>query len=477
MQETYTARLAEFACSNTYETLPPSVTKATKRLLKDTLGCAVAGFDLPSSEIVSKVIQAYGGAEEATVLVSGKKMPAPLATYINSHLVNAIDADDTYKYKAHLAAATLPAAIAMAERQNSSGKELIAAIAVGFEVAGRIGMSLKGLMVTPEGEQKFAPVSGYSWGAFGAVVCAGRLLGLNYEQMLNAINITASTIPVAASGKFGETLPRPMTKYAMYGTLGEAGIVAALLAKEGFTGEPAMLDGDNGLWRMLGSLGVDWDRLTEGLGENWGVELVAYKPYPGCRFAGAAIDMLLKIKEKQGLGAEEIERIEVAAPGVALVKKLDSPVVESMVDACFSIPFLLGCALHGGVPGPGWHTPAARANPAIRAFMDRVVVDVEPTAGQVAAEDLKRLGHIARMRCAIKVHARGQVFSASSDYAHGDPYIPESVMTDAEMDMKFSNFCATELTSAQISTAIGILDNLEAERDLTALLAQLVRQE
>src|SRR4029077_14932360 len=114
-------------------------------------------------------------------------------------------------------------------------------------------MSLKGLVVDESGNLCFAQTTGYSYCAFASAVCAGRLLDLNSEEMLNAFGIAAATLPVPSATKYGLELPRPMTKYAMYGTIGEVGVTAALLAKEGFTGERSVLEGDKGLWRVTRS--------------------------------------------------------------------------------------------------------------------------------------------------------------------------------------------------------------------------------
>jgi 2-methylcitrate dehydratase PrpD len=178
----YTERLAAYAAA-AYDRLPESVVSAGRRLVKDTLACAVAGVGIPSSEIVTKVVGGYGGTPEATVLVSGQKLPAPLAAHINGHYSNAIDSDDTIRYKAHVAAAVIPPALAMAEREGSSGKDFLMASIMGYEVASRVAMSLKSLAVSPSGELQFGMVSGYSGVVFGAAVAAGRLLGLDAQQM------------------------------------------------------------------------------------------------------------------------------------------------------------------------------------------------------------------------------------------------------------------------------------------------------
>jgi 2-methylcitrate dehydratase PrpD len=470
----YTKTLSDFGYSTAYEQLPPSAVHAGKRLIQDTLACAVGGYELPSSRIIRKVMGAYGGAPEATVLVGGERLPAPLAAYVNSHLGNAIDADDTLHYKAHIAAATVAPALAVAERQGSSARDFLTAVVVGYEVAGRIAMSLQSLVMTPEGKLQFATVSGYSCIAFASAVCAGRLLDLNAEQMLNAFGITAASAPLPASSQFGISLPRPMTKYAMYGTTGEVGVVAALLAKEGFTAEHSVLDGEKGFWRVVSSAQCNWNVLTENLGERWLVEEVTYKLYPGCRFLNAALDMFYALRAEHGFEISDIEQVEIGLHGAALAKHMDDPRVETMVDACFSAPYLFAAAACAGPPGPNWHTPQARASEKMRSLMDNVTVMLEPTAAAVAAEDLRALGHNARMPSSIRITTRQGTYSARTEYSKGDPYSREFACSDADIAQKFRNFCGPALGDEKVEQALSILSGLEHEKSVDGLVAGLV---
>src|SRR5277367_7021401 len=161
--ENYTQALAEFAAAFTFEQLTPQCVHATKRLIIDTLGCAVGGFEAPSSRIIHRVLSRGTSGREATALVSGQRLTVAQAAYLNSHMSNALDADDDFHYKAHIAAAVVAPALAMAERQGSSGADLIAAVAIGYDVAARIGLSLKGFSIDGQGQVTYAPITGYSW--------------------------------------------------------------------------------------------------------------------------------------------------------------------------------------------------------------------------------------------------------------------------------------------------------------------------
>jgi 2-methylcitrate dehydratase PrpD len=245
---------------------------AGRRILLDTIACAVGGWDLPSSSIIREVVGAQGGRAEATVIGDGLRLPAPLAAYINAHLSNAIDADDTLNYTAHIGAATVAPALAAAQRENSSGLETLAALIVAYEVAGRVGMSMQRKIVDAEGVFRFTPVTGHGWLALPAATAAGRLLKLDTVQMTNAFGLAAAASPLSTSGKFGLEFPRPTTKYGLYGEMAQGGVMAALLAQRGYTSHPNVLDGDAGLWRMVGSPDCKWEALTTELGQRWLVD-------------------------------------------------------------------------------------------------------------------------------------------------------------------------------------------------------------
>ncbi|QTO23324.1 MmgE/PrpD family protein [Burkholderia seminalis] len=473
----FTQRLASFAADTSYDDISRDTRHATRRLIEDTLGCCVAAFEMPSSTVLSSVIGGFGGVPEATVLVSGQKLPAVWAGYINAHLGDVIDAEDTLHYKAHISAPVLGAALAVAERERASGKDLLAAVALGYDVAARIALSLKGLTINADGTFRFAPVTGYSAIAFGSTVAAARLLGLDEAQMHHAFGLAFATAPLPSSSKFGIHRPRPMAKNTMYGTLGHVGVMAALLAKAGFTGERNVLDGDQGFWRVVGSLDCNWEVLTERLGERWLIEEVSYKPYPGCRFLHSPLDMFIALKREHAIELDEIERIEVDIHGAALQRHMDDANVETMIDACFSMPYLLAAAALRGQPGPDWHTPEARESEAMKRFAAKVKVGLEPRAAAAAAEDLRTLGHNARMPASIRIHARGRTFGATADYAHGDAFTPHTRMSDAELDAKFANFCRAHLSDAQIATALGVLHQLDEQASLQNLIGCLVASE
>lgn len=469
-----TTRLATFAAEHPLSAISAADQHAGAMLIKDTLACAVAGRTIPSSVIIEKVVAARGGTPEATVLgAGGLKLPVTSAANINGHLSNAIDSDDTIHYKAHVAAAVIAPALSVAESRGSSGADYLAACLVGYEVASRVAMSMRSLTVGEDGQIVFGKVSGYSAVVFGATVAAGRLIGLTAEQMRHAFGIALASAPLPASSQFGIELPRPMTKYALYGTLAEAGIQAALLAAEGFTSETSVFDGERAFWRVAGSVDVNEKILTEGLGERWLAAEVTYKPYPACRFLNSSIDMLTGLIEQHGFGPDDVTAITSRVHGAALAKHMDSPAVETAVDGMFSLPYLLGAACYRGVPGPNWHTEEARADQRVRGFAEKVTVELEPRSGPAAKEDLDKHGHNVRMPASIEVTVGDQVYTDYREFAHGDPYSEQTRFSDDDVNTKFRNFTTGLLPDGAIDDALKILDDLAAQSSVAGLVTAL----
>ena len=234
-------------------------------------------------------------------------------------------------------------------------------------MAARIGLSLRHIDILDDGTIAIAPVAGLSWAAFSSTVAAGRLFGLDADQMAQAFGITVATAPLSIAGQWGNLpAPRPMTKYGMYGSMAEAGVSAALLARAGFAGDATILDGDRGFWRIMGSRACKWDTMTDRLGQRWLIEETSFKIYPACRFATPALDLFYELQAESGAEADDIAEIDVQVPHAMMVKHMDDPDVQTVVDGQFSLPHVLGLAACMGPAGPRWHTAEAMVDAKVR---------------------------------------------------------------------------------------------------------------
>ena len=209
------------------------------------------------------------------------------AALVYATLINALDYDDIYK-KGHPGATVMSAALALAERIDCSGPDLIEAVVVGYEVSGRVGMSL-----TQSTPRKTLHGHG-TWQTMGAVATAAKLLRLDVRQTAHAIAIAAANAPVASVMKtvYGA---RPSMAKNNFGAAAQVGVNAALLARHGFEGPLDIFEGETGFWRMFGADGCDAGRLTEGLGHLYEIREVGFKPYSCCRILQSSIEAAVEV--------------------------------------------------------------------------------------------------------------------------------------------------------------------------------------
>ena len=477
MDKNYTETLADFATKVSFDDLPHEVCHATKRLILDTVGCAIGGYSTDIGKIVIDLKRELGGKPESTILVTGDKTSCTSAAFVNAELANALDADETFRWMSHHANCVVLPALAVAERVSASGRELITSVAVGFEVATRIGLALRSMYTIEgaEGKVHFSPVAGLSWAIFGSVIAAGKLLKLDKTKMAHGMGIAGYTAPISVAGKWSPLpSPKPMTKYAPYGSIAESGVTAALLAEKGFTGDCTVLDGDRGFWRMTGVNSCDWKTLTKHLGQSWAVTETSYKPYPCCRHIHIPLDLFYKIVKEHQLHPEEIDRVNVRVFSGAIRQRMGEMVlVNNEVDAQFSIPYIFGVAALGLRPSPEWHSPGMRSDARVIQFAQKVNVEVDSSADEAMVQQLKRGAPIIRLPASVEVIAKGKTYRARAEYAKGDPSPAEFAMTDEELSEKFRNFSYRLLPSSHIEEAIDAILNLDSLDCIAQVMACL----
>ena len=294
-----TRQLAGFVSRLHYEDLPKAVIRKAKALILDQLGCQLAGSVLPwSKKVFEYVADMKGPREEGTVVHYGLKTIAQDAAFANACFGNAFLGDDTDSVcHAHLGAIIIPAALALGEWQEISGKEFIKAVVAGYEVASRVGAA------APAAESRgYHP--GPIFGPFGAAAGAGSILGFGEQHMLNAIGIAASHCSgLMEYSKSGGNVNRIHAGIAAYG-----GIRAALLARRGFTGPETILEGQRGFVHAF-SGDSTLEEITRDLGTRYRVEYIDLKTHCCCGTSGASLDAVSRILNAHPVKADQIKEI------------------------------------------------------------------------------------------------------------------------------------------------------------------------
>ena len=460
MERWVTKELATYAVRTRFEDYPREVIDKAKIFILDSIGCMFGGCQTSLGGAIVTPIKNMGGSREATIVGGGIQVPTIQAAFVNGTTANALDYDDTLLGIGHPGASIIPAALAMGEWKKASGKDVINAILIGYDVVDRIG---KAIQPSYERLQKVWGVG--TWQTFSAVVAAGKVLDFDLDRMLNAFGVAGATAPLPNTQKWGwdmEERPIHWVKEPT-GWPSWTGTTAAVLASNGFVGNKYILDGDNGFWIMAGSDKCDFDQMTRGLGSEYEVlNNIALKPYSSCRWQHATLDCVKELKQEYKLKPGEIERVTVHS--FAWVKRHEIYGPKEMVDAQFCIPYTVTMVLLGHQPGPAWYTDENLNSEEILSLSKKVKVELDPEIDKAYFEE-------DRLSSRVKIITeKGEMLERFVEIPKGDPLNP---LTNQEIEDKFRNQASYSLKAGEIETAIQRIYDFENIDDVSDLMSRL----
>jgi 2-methylcitrate dehydratase PrpD len=471
--DTIVGQLAAFSADSSFEKLPSAVVRESKRLLVDSIGCALGGLSHPKGLIGSQYAKLQGpGApgEQATVIGTGDRVNAIAAAFANGELINALDFDAILP-PGHVSPYVIPCALAAAETAGSSGRDLLCAIAIAHEISNRVGKSLSYLRDLKDGKPSPPPVFGYSCTVFGAAAAFGKLRGHTREMLAADLGIAGAMSPVNTQWSWSVHTPTATVKYGIAGAVTQAAMAAAYLAELGHTGDIQVLDdGEHGYRRLIGSERWAPERITPGLGKDWFFPSEqSYKPYPHCRILHAPLDVLTRILEDNDIRPEEIESIKAWVEAWVMKPLWLNRDVKHVTEAQFSIAHGLAVGAHRIPVGKAWQSPSVVFDPSVIALMDKVEYIEHPAyAGDLASNAAARPAR-------IEVRARGRAFVGEASFPKGSPSPdPSTFMTDDEISAKFLRNADGVLGARQIDAVLDHLWNIDLSdsfRDLMPMLA------
>jgi 2-methylcitrate dehydratase PrpD len=358
-----TQRIAQYVSATCLEDFPPEAVNAAKGAIMDCLGCAVAGSREPLADILCRFVRANGGSPVASVVARGFKTSTPDAALMNGALAHALDYDDiTQATKSHPSAVLLPAALALAEETGATGRDILLAYCLGFEVACSVGEALSAAYYDDLGWHPTGPL-----GALGAAAAASRILMLDQSQTAMAISLAASQA-AGLRQNFGT-----MTKPFHAGAAARTGVTAAKLAQGGFTASADAVEGRFGfIHAFSGGGGFDQEQVLNTLGKKCylvesGIEI---KKYPCCGSAHLALDAAFRLL-KQQIDSSQVERIEVTVdfdPPRSLIHSRPKTALEGK----FSMQYCLAAALLDRQIGLGTFTDRQVLRPEAQDLIGRV---------------------------------------------------------------------------------------------------------
>ena len=362
--------IASFASQLRYEDLPGTLIELLKDHIIDVVGTSLAAtrFDFAYRALAG--LGTLADSHGSTVVGMAQKLPLKDAALMNGVLAHDLDYDDTHPGgPVHPSASAFPCALAVAEFINCSGRDLIVAYALGMEIATRLGLAANGTM---------HKVGFHTTGVVGHNACAvtaGKLLGLNADQLVMAQGLAGSTASALAEHrKDGAWNKRIHPGWAAVG-----GMTAASLARGGFVGTRLVYEGGDGLFRTHAGSHfeeVDLDALTAGLGVRWRAEEVAVKPYPVCHILHACIDSAIALREQHELKVADIAKVRVLLHPDTFHYVCENPEMRrrpaSDYAAKFSAHYTTAAALIRGKCGFAELEPEAITDPAILALAQKV---------------------------------------------------------------------------------------------------------
>ena len=466
--------LADFAAGTRYEDLPSEVAEESRRLLLDSLGCALGGLDHPRGKIALEYGRLQGpgiAGAQATIVGAPGRASINAAAFTNAELINALDFDAILP-PGHVSPYVIPGPLAFAEAAGASGKDLLCAIAIAHEMSHRIGKAQDYLRDVKDGKISPPPVHGYSSTVFGATAAIGKVKGHAPSMVAHAMAIAGSMAPVNSQWSFSVHNSFSTLKYHVAGALATTATNAALLAELGHTGDIEMMDDAECGWRrMINTARWEPERITPALGKEWWFPTMqAYKPYPHCRILHGPLDVLHEILETHDIQVSEIEEIRAWVEGFVMKPLWLNREITDVAQAQFSIAHGLSVGAHRIPPGKKWQSSEVVFDPSVIALMDKVKFDVHPDyEKQMAANPSAR-------ETRIEVRARGQTFAAERRYPKGVPSSdPSTRMTNEELAAKFAGNAEGVLSERATDAVVRQLWQLESAADLSALMRLLAR--
>ncbi|GIX48553.1 MAG: hypothetical protein KatS3mg131_2764 [Candidatus Tectimicrobiota bacterium] len=443
-----TAQLAQFIAAAGEAPLPAPVVAAAKVAILDGVASLLAGATQPVAALVSRYVRAMGG--EAVCRVAGQdyRTSPAFAAFANGVFLHCLDFEIQGDPPTHGTSAVLPAALALGEWQGASGRRLIAAYVVGWEVQARLRRA------TAHAELRGFHPPGL-FGPLGAAAASAVMLGLEAPQVRMALGIAASH----TGGLTANT--GTMVKATHPGAAARTGVEAALLAREGFISHQAILEAPQGYIETLFGGACNWEELTRGLGTTFGLVDPGFiiKRYPAHIALQWPIEAVRMLRQRYGLHLDEVETLEVEVPAARAAYL--RPVPASGLEGKFSFAYGAAVALVREEVDIDAFSDAVYASPAVQAALRKVRVRPNPAI----PADLRRTWAVARAKT-----TDGRALSYT---CHRFPGAFGEPLPRPEHHAKFRACAGRLLAPAQVAQLLATLEALEELPDLRALGALL----
>src|ERR671921_1293021 len=448
-----TRELASFLSGLRFEDLPDEVVERTKELFLDWVASALAGRGERPVRAIERFARGMGPPEGPSEDLTSRRRTSPLfAALVNGAASHVVEQDDLHNASVfHPATVVFPAALAAAQQTGASGRDLISASVAGYETGVRVGSYLG------RSHYKVFHTTGTA-GTLAAAAAVSHLLGASEEVMLHSLGSAGTQ----AAGLWEFLRDAADSKQLHTAKAAADGLLAAYLARDGFTGATRILEGERGMAAGMSS-DTEPTRLVEGLGSWWAVLETSYKFHASCRHTHPAADALLKAMREHDLGAGDVTRVRarVHAAAIDVLGPVTDP--RTIHQSKFSMGFVLALIARYGQAGVNEFTEEALRDPEIREFAGRVEMVFDREAEVDTAETNRWVG-IAEVET-----TNGEQIVSRVDIPKGDP---GNELSREEIEEKARRLAAFQEAASpeKIDTLIGRAWNVEREQHVRDLL-------
>ena len=452
-----TEKIARFIVDSGYENMPVDAGKKAKRSALDCLGAALAGVSEPVSQTITAYVTKLGGPPQASVFGAGVKVSVADAALANGCVAHALDYDDCGVKIGHPSVLILPAVLSLGENLGASGKEILTAYILGLEVEGKLALHADFKLMQ-------ARLNHQTWyGSIGAAAACAKILRLDVAKTRMALGVAAN-FACGLSANHGS-----MAGAMAAGNACRNGVVAALMAQEGLTANPNIIEAKNGFYDTLVGAGHhDAEPMADGLGKPFYIESpgIGLKKYPSCYHTHRALDGVFQLLGGHLLSDKDIAEVDVGTSERAMrVLAFSEPATP--YQAKFSMPYCVAAAVVDHQVTLETFTD--------RKFQDRNIVETRkkvhlsfpnvpiwPGLADVGP-DTEFVGNPVTIRT-----TDGQSYSARVDIPRGDPALP---LTDDELLEKYRDCGRSQLRPDDVERSVDLVLGLEKVADVGTLMA------
>ncbi len=451
-------QFARYALGLNFKLLPQDVVHQAKRCLLDALGCAIGAYNAPGRPICEAVVKELSGPEEATVFGSGLRTSATNATIVNCFLVRFLDYNDMGGGGHNTEA--IPSILAISEREKANGQDFLTSLVISYELGERVKESIT---IMRDIGRDLRPIG---WdlsirGGLNMPPALGRLMGLNEDQIANAIGIcTSHSLPLGIFNADNEEFS--MTKNIRFGLVTCDAILSCMLAKRGFTGPVRIIEGDLGFRQVICQGEMDLGRLIDFSG--WRILKTRFKSLCASGSCIGHVLATLAIVKEHNLKPEDIAAVRIKASlsayshTIAPAKKYPRN-AESADHSSF---YMSAIAIKERSIGPQSFEPEKFIDPVVLDLIEKITVEYDPTMGKFGYQGMTEI-----------TTKDGRQFQKRVEVPHG---FGDDPLTDKELEDKFREMALKYMDERQIQKIFNTVWNVENLDDMNKLARLMVFQ-